>query len=214
MLFPWRCLGCGEFDVVLCSRCQRTLKFLEMRTWESQRGERHLKMYSFFDYCESSGLVCRLIKLLKYQSMETISQCLSDILLASKNVFINDGVLKKKIYYVPIPLHWRRQCERGFNQAMILAKIFKEIWPGELVEHLFVRKQYTIPQASLGREDRLENLRGKFILQTKILEKLDKNAQFVLVDDVITTGSTMWALAEELQKAGVNDYLALSLARD
>jgi ComF family protein len=171
-------------------------------------------MYSFFEYQEPSGLVRRLLKLLKYQSMESISKCFEDILLPFKRLFRKDWGFKKNIYYVPVPLHWRRQCERGFNQATVLANIFKKIWPGEVVENLFVRNQYTIAQASLGREDRLENLRGKFTLQPKVLEKLNKNAQFILVDDVITTGSTMWALVEELKKAGVNDFLALSLARD
>jgi len=214
LFYPWKCLGCGEFDVVLCPRCRRELEFLEVRGWASMRGENRLNIHSFFEYQEPSGLVRRLVKLLKYQSMESIIKCLEGILLPSKRLFRNDYGFDGKLYYVPVPLHWRRQCERGFNQATLLARIFKKIWQGEIVEDLFVRNQYTIAQASLDRAGRLDNLRGKFTLQTKVLEKLDKNARFILVDDVITTGSTMWVLVEELKKAGVNNFLALSLARD
>jgi ComF family protein len=214
LLFPWRCLGCGEFDAIICPRCRQELKFLELRRWQSVRLGESLNMYSFFEYQEPSGLARRLIKLLKYQSMASVLKCLSGILLSERKMFRKDWGFAKKIYYIPGPLHRRRYCERGFNQSVLLAQIFQKIWPGEIVEDLFIRNEYTIAQASLNRESRINNMQGKFILKTEILEKLDQNAQFILVDDVITTGSTMFALSELLRHAGVNDYLAMSLARD
>ncbi len=214
LLFPWQCLGCGEFDAVLCPRCRQELEFLEMRSWASIRGNNQLNMYSFFEYQEPSGLVRRLIKLVKYQSMASVGEFFSDLLLEKKRLFRKDQGFEGKLYYIPVPLHQRRYCERGFNQAELLANVFKKIWPGEVLTNLLTRVEYTTAQASLDREGRLENLRGKFKLNQEVLQKLDKNAKFILVDDVITTGSTMWAMVEELKKMGISKYLALSLARD
>jgi len=214
LLFPWRCLRCGKFDEILCPICREKIEFLEFRYWCLFHKGQQLNAYSFFEYQEASFLVQRLIKLLKYQSMEGILESLEKILLSRKMIFRRDWGFNRPIYYLPVPLHRRRYCERGFNQSLLLAKIFQKIWPGEIVEDLLVRNEYTIAQASLNRENRLDNLQGKFKLQAASLRKLDKDALFIIVDDVITTGSTMFSLIELLKTVEIKNYLAMSLARD
>lgn len=93
---------------------------------------------------------------------------------------------------VPVPLHGRRQRERGFNQALEIAREWIRCSPDDkslkLVQAL-KRVRYTTRQATLDRSDRLGNLKGAFALSRQS-GKLEAFRNVVLVDDVLTTGTT------------------------
>ncbi len=107
----------------------------------------------------------------------------------------------------PIPLSKERHRERGFNQAQVLAselavRIDGEIWDG------LVRCRATAAQAELNREARRENVKNAFAL------KADSNTpeSVILVDDVVTTGSTLGAAARVLRKSGCKTIWAVTIA--
>ncbi len=110
---------------------------------------------------------------------------------------------------VPVPLHPARQRERGFNQAALLAE-----WLGE---HLSLplhpaleRIHYTTTQTAFDRSERMRNLRGAFRLRKRAdVRKL----RVLLIDDVLTTGSTLSECARVLREAGAQSVYAATAAR-
>ncbi|MBA3963698.1 MAG: ComF family protein [Chthoniobacterales bacterium] len=110
---------------------------------------------------------------------------------------------------IPVPLHPARERERGFNQAEILAKLL-----GHQV-HLPVRSllqriRYTTTQTQFDRQERIQNLAGAFRLRRG---GVVRDLRVLLVDDVLTTGSTLSECAEVLKKAGAVSVHAATVAR-
>lgn len=88
---------------------------------------------------------------------------------------------------VPVPLHWRRKWERGYNQSEIIAKGIAQILKKPIINNALYRKHYTQTQTHKNREERYHNMQGVFA--TRHTELL-KGKHILLVDDVITTGTT------------------------
>jgi len=101
-------------------------------------------------------------------------------------------------YIVPIPLHWTRQAHRGFNQAEEIANIIAEK-SGKKVVHLLKRTKRTKFQSSVSGQGRHENVKNAFAFALDNINDY-KNKRFLLVDDLMTTGSTLKAAARELIK--------------
>lgn len=102
---------------------------------------------------------------------------------------------------VPVPLHPRKERERGYNQSRLLARLFAAAGgPGTRVAEPLRRLVDTPTQTALDRRTRQSNLKNAFALR----EDADINAaeRFVLIDDVFTTGSTLNACATVLGRAG------------
>src|ERR1700693_759880 len=110
---------------------------------------------------------------------------------------------------VPVPLHPARQRERGFNQAVLLAE--------EVGRHLGVplrpalqRVRFTTTQTAFDRAERIQNLRHAFRLRRNTdVRRLD----VLLIDDVLTTGSTLSECARVLKKNGARSVFAATAAR-
>lgn len=108
---------------------------------------------------------------------------------------------------VPVPLHPRRERERGFNQAAALAKLLARscglpVWPA------LRRVRWTETQTRFERSERLENLRGAFVVRRAVRDK-----HLLLVDDVFTTGSTVDECARTLRTAGAASVRVVTVAR-
>ncbi|MCX5863825.1 MAG: ComF family protein [Deltaproteobacteria bacterium] len=112
-------------------------------------------------------------------------------------------------WIVPVPLHPTRLRERGFNQALLLARAF---FPKDrrVVPSLLVRLRPTEPQTSFNGAARRTNLKNAFgvIKPHRLVGK-----KILLIDDVFTTGTTVNECARVLKKAGADEVLVLTLAR-
>jgi ComF family protein len=110
---------------------------------------------------------------------------------------------------VPVPLHPRRLREREFNQSEILCHELSRTSGIPIISPL-ARRRYTTTQTQLDRKGRRQNLRDAFILG----KNMDvTNMNLLLVDDVLTTGSTLDACASALLEAGASSVRALTAAR-
>ncbi len=114
---------------------------------------------------------------------------------------------------IPVPLHWRRAWNRGFNQAELLAKPFGKSFNLEVRRDLLRRKRHTESQVKLKHDERRENVSGAFVVP-KSKKREVKGRDFLLIDDVCTTGATLDACANALKRAGARYVWALTLTRD
>jgi ComF family protein len=108
---------------------------------------------------------------------------------------------------VPMPLHWRKQWQRGFNQSDLLARKVGKRW-NVPVKRLVRRIRATVVQAGLTSAKRRANVSGAFRAKAAVNGK-----KVLLVDDVMTTGATASACASALKRAGAARVTLLTLAR-
>lgn len=109
---------------------------------------------------------------------------------------------------IPVPLHPARLRARGFNQALELARPLQARWQLRVDHNLCIRQKNTAVQSTLDARKRHRNLRGAFTVR----QPLDR-LHVAILDDVMTTGATMHALAQAVRAAGAARVTAWSLAR-
>ncbi len=112
-------------------------------------------------------------------------------------------------WVLPIPLSRQRLQERGFNQALLLAR---QLAPGKTSARLLLRIQHTTEQSQLTRAQRLGNLHAAFAVEPLRQHAL-QGKTVVLIDDVMTTGATLHTAALALRQAGAAHVTALVVAR-
>ncbi len=155
----------------------------------------------------NQGSARELVHRFKYQNQLYLRHLLADWLLEA----IADPRLQtpQPDCLVPVPLHPTRQRERGFNQAHLLAKIAAQKSGIPLLPSL-KRIRFTPTQTRLDREARIENLRNAFgMIQTVDV----RNLHLLLIDDVLTTGSTVNECARVLKTAGAASVRVAAVIR-
>ncbi|HSW49837.1 MAG TPA: ComF family protein, partial [Bryobacteraceae bacterium] len=156
--------------------------------------------YSFGAY---QGALRDLIHLLKYGRIRTLGRPLGNLLAAA---FPRD---ERFDAIVPMPLHWRRHWRRGFNQSALLAGELSRRF-GLPVIKAVGRSRATAPQAGLTNAKRRANVAGAFAPSHR---NSVAGLRVLLVDDVMTTGSTASACSRALKSAGARYVAFLALAR-
>jgi ComF family protein len=112
-------------------------------------------------------------------------------------------------FLLPVPLHTHRVRRRGFNQSVEISRVVSQRLQIPMLSRHLIKIHATAPQAELSAQQRQENLRHSFQISTKI-----PNARIAIIDDVITTGSTMNEVAQIVQKSGMKSPIyAWSCAR-
>ena len=113
---------------------------------------------------------------------------------------------------IPVPLHWRRLWARRFNQSAALAKIVSEL-SGVAVAHGALRRVKATPQqVGLSKNERAANVQGAFRVPAEAKPQV-AGRHLVLVDDVLTSGSTVDACARALLRGGARQVDVLVFAR-
>lgn len=111
---------------------------------------------------------------------------------------------------VPVPLHPRRARERGYNQALLLARRLERAWGVPVAADALLRAVPTLPQADLDAAARRRNVRDAFVVSRP--ERI-MGRHVVLVDDVLTTGATAGECARVLARAGAAAVGVVTVAR-
>jgi ComF family protein len=200
-LFPPDCCLCGfpgaSLDLDLCGACHEELPW---------------------DHGTTSALTClryehpvdEMIRRLKYRGDSSMARVLG-VLLAE---VVRQRVAELPRLLVPVPLHPARLGERGFNQAVAIAR-----YAGRLLElpvsGAAVRRVRDTPsQTALGVIERMQNVRGAFVVSGEVAARqLAAAAHVAIVDDVMTTGSTVGELRRTLLEAGVSQVDVWTVAR-
>ena len=120
-----------------------------------------------------------------------------------------EPALEQAELVLPMPLAPARLAERGFNQALELAR---RLAPGRTDAGLLLRVRETVPQVALEREARLANVSGAFALEP-LRAAAVRGRRLLLVDDVMTSGASLYAAATALRSAGAQSVGAVVFAR-
>jgi ComF family protein len=156
--------------------------------------------YSFGAY---EGELREMVHLLKYQKVHTLARPLGGFLMrALPRDEVFDAI-------VPVPLHWRRRWSRGFNQSELLARAVTRS-TGIRVVNALRRVKATAVQAGLSNTARRRNVTQAFRCHHP---EAVAGKRILLVDDVMTTGSTATACAQALKRAGAGRVTLLTVAR-
>lgn len=211
-LFPDRCLICGRLLVgaerALCLECEsripRTNYHLHPENELVQRLVCHapiLRAAAMFHYVRQSPYTT-LIKRAKYNDHPEI-----DALLASHYAreLLNAGFFADIDLLMPVPMHWRKQMRRGYNQAEVIARAMAKVVDIPVADNLVATRRHST-QTRKGAEQRLANTEGVFHLQHPY-ELAGRHV--CIVDDVITTGSTIIHCAEAIHLASPSTRLSV-----
>ena len=148
-------------------------------------------------------LVRDLIRDIKFRQRKHIAQGLGRLWGELAAMQIPAGTL-----LVPLPMHKKKRRKRGFDQAEILAKALSAA-TGAIYTPILERTQNTPPQSGLHPRQRAENVRGAF----RIKPEHDANGQnYILIDDIYTTGASLNECARVLKSGGAAEVSAMTLA--
>ena len=148
--------------------------------------------------------VKRLIHKLKYERQFALVAPLTDLMVEAWPAWPAPVTA-----VVPVPLHARREKERGFNQALLLAAALAERVRLPVEQRALQRTRHTQPQVSLQAAARRSNMQDAFAVNGRGLS----GAHVLLIDDVCTTGATLSAAADALRQAGAAQVYGYCVAR-
>lgn len=202
LLFPKICVACqgmmSKHEETLCTICEIKLPYsnfyeikdnpLEKRFWGRVVVERAGSLLFF----EKSSQTQDLMQLLKYKGRQDIGEKLA-ILLANK--LPKDSPFRDVDVIVPIPLHFKKLRKRGYNQCDKFAEKLGELLEVSIDLKSMSRIHFNVTQTGKSKIERWENVSQ--IFKVNYPEKL-KGKHILIVDDVVTTGATLEAFAQEI----------------
>lgn len=224
--FPPSCAECGVLiveDVGVCAQCWQKISYIEKPLCD--------QMGVPFEYDPGSELLCAqalaspppyararyvaryddvarsLVQKMKYSDQTYLGKFMGGLMVKFGSELLQDSDV-----IIPVPLHPRRLFMRRFNQASLLADDVSSR-SGLPVEHLILTRKYpTRSQIGLSANERQKNVARAFDVDTRHHQML-KGKRVLLIDDVVTTGSTIEACTKTLLQAGANHVNILAFAR-
>jgi ComF family protein len=219
LLYPSKCPSCGkETDnfrtAPFCSSCWSGIKkytgpscricATPFTSDDADTCAECMKKNPYFSKAMSFGLYDGVLEsalhCFKFQRIKRLHKPLGDLLL----LFDFNGIDA----VMPVPLNIKGLRERGFNQSLLLAKIVSDRMKIPLIMDGLIKKTETIPQIGLSRKERRQNLKNAFVTTRTF-----PGMKLLLVDDVMTTGSTANECSKVLLQAGAAEITVLTLAR-
>jgi ComF family protein len=221
-LLPPRCGGCRALGAWLCASCRARVRTLEEplcprcgRELEQRRADcgcrpRLRSLARIRSAAAYEGPLERALHRFKYEGWRCLAPALAGLVTARlpPPARLPSGQ-PSDAWPVAVPLHRRRQRERGYNQSALLARELRRAWALDPAPGRLLRVRDTPPQVSLDRQRRRENVAGAFHWRGRPLA----GAFVLLVDDVATTGATLEACAQALGAAGAGRIEAVTVAR-
>ena len=224
LFFPKLCLVCGHFGCYICGTCEKKLQPVILNTClycgkPSYLGLTHtscakedgidgiLSLYSY------NYVMRAIIKNIKYKG---VYDAFHELFYVVSETSILKFYKFKRLYPVAslqaIPLHENKMKSRGFNQSVYIAKFFQSLF-GHTTVNFLTRTKQTSAQAQIkDRKTRSANMKDAFSLVKTNTNQINMEI-VILIDDVVTTGSTVKEAAKVLKKEGIQKVFVYSFAR-
>ncbi|MEK7636062.1 MAG: ComF family protein [Patescibacteria group bacterium] len=227
ILFPPICVNCRQTlnkEKYLCKNCYKTIKlntalfcpFCRARLAENKKICRHSKKDFPFPYFLAAAgnyddpILRNLIHCLKYQKFEKLAPILGEILLNYLKILNFKFFNLKSAVIIPVPLHFWREKQRGFNQSKLIAEYVAKKLNIQLVDALKRVKNNKPQTKSKNREERNKNVEEIFKV---INPDLIRGKNIILVDDVYTSGATINETVKILKQNECKKIIALVIAK-
>lgn len=225
VLFPPRCVGCGDFETHLCAVCRATLidaardscrRCGEPGARPQVRGRCAACMHQELEYVSArsgflhEGVARRMVAEFKFGGQPVLGRLMAELSRPAFTDFVRSAAAGGDALVTWVPVHQSVKRERGYNQAEVLARALAAGPVPMACSGLVVKSHRTKHQKGLGRMDRLTNLRAAFEPHPQLEGQLARAARLrgradfsavVLVDDVYTTGATAAAVSSVLASA-------------
>lgn len=204
IFFPPQCKGCSKplltQENTICITCRHEipktnhLQFTDNECFKKFYGRIPLEHASAMLYYHKKGIVQQLIHQLKYKNCQKIGTILGEW-------YAHDLYNSKKLdtidVIIPVPLHQKRQKERGYNQITTFGEALAKGLSKKLDATILKRKKHTATQSKKDRIHRNTVCQDTFEVQNY---SQHHNKHFLLIDDVLTTGATLEACGKALLK--------------
>ncbi|MGL5115709.1 MAG: ComF family protein [Beijerinckiaceae bacterium] len=226
MVYPPQCVACGEIGAepaTLCAACWRGMPFITRPFCERTGvpfavdiGGPLLSVQAIADppvfgaaraVARHDGAAKAMVHKLKYGDRQELALAMARLMAGAAG-----DLAAKADVLVPIPLHWTRLFRRRFNQAAALGLRLSAITGKPMEPDLLRRRKRTRQQVGLTRAERQQNLQGALHVPEDSRARV-KGLNILLVDDVLTTGSTGNAAARVLLRAGAANVDIVSFSR-
>jgi competence protein ComFC len=199
LLLPNKCHLCDTTDKnSICNTCLSAIKPSPQSIFNT------LNTKQVFSFCIYKEEIKQLLSLLKFEKHSNIGDLLSQILYNNRQLIPYENI----DYWIPVPIHHKRLKSRGFNQVDILFKDTIATFPGQYYSAI-KRTKNTKPLYSLNTAERQALLQNSFDIEHP---DLVKGKRVVLIDDILTSGTTIQQIAQLLHDYGAKEVSALTLA--
>lgn len=212
LFFPNRCLHCNRIidnEDLVCNICFEEIQFFHFNDVKENSLKERCNLlfpvenaFSLMEFQEES-LSRSIVHQLKYKSREKVGKTLAEWTIERLDLSKHHFDL-----IISVPLHARKQRERGYNQIHLYANILAQHLKIEHHSKDVIRKFYKKSQTFKNRKRRAE-LENNFVIKENIVNK-----HVLIIDDVYTTGNTMSQVAWEILKKGGNKVSILVMAVD
>ena len=229
ILFPKRCVNCKKAGDYVCQNCFIYISFdtkslcliCNRPSFNSLTHPVCKRKYSIdgcFSAISYNKIAKKLISNFKYKPYLTdlkifLSELFVESIIQNENFMaqVSNPSASSGWVFVPVPLFSSKLRKRGYNQSEILAKALSKKFNFQS-QNILERIKDTKNQFKLLKHEREENMKDAFILKARVGPLSQHN--IFLVDDIVTTGSTLKEAAKALKRAGANKVFGLTLARD
>lgn len=225
LIFPKKCVGCGKQGNYFCAKCTKLInqvgQICPVCERQSPFGQTHKfcltrnnlnGLTSFFTY---DGIIRNAIHQLKYKYITDLKNELWTIIESclkenKEKMTVTESFIKQRPMVIPIPLYWRKENWRGFNQSSLFAQKIANYYHLQFSDKILFRTKNNISQTKLSEKERKKNIKGIFFTNPNS-QLLITNC--LLIDDVWTTGATLKEATGVLKSSGVKQVWGLTIAR-
>ena len=144
----------------------------------------------------------------KFNEKSYLYRSFVNFLLKQQKVF---EIIKTYDIILPVPISKKRYKQRGYNQTELIAREISKRAGIELVTNCVYKERNNVPQSTLNKEDRIENVKNTYIIKNS---KIIKDKRVIILDDIYTTGSTVNECSKLLKQNNVKEILVMTIAKD
>lgn len=225
ILAPKKCYSCKKEGHFFCQKCLQERKQYSPFCYQCKQDSQNFKIHQS---CKKYKTVDNIIVMTRYKDPYIRKAIVDGKYYGKKEVYDDLWIALSYFFqkkaswelYTPkntiitcIPMHFLRRWKRGYNHGDLLGKIVSKELQIPYLSNALVRKRYTKQQSKLHKKKRQDNIKDAFWGNIKILDSF-KNKTVIIVDDVVSTGSTLLEASKILKQHGVKRVIGLVIASD